>query len=214
MPAYSGAIAALYRHGEYSPEGQRAIARLIKGGRRALEAFLAARKDPPPSELSGRDLHEALILVLGQFAREIPDQVLDRFEAGEIDEFELYWALGMGRGRRSIDVLIDGLKSKQRFCRWAAAEALIQRRSRKALPALIASLKDRSPDVKFAVVSAMRRWRELRRSSALPALRKIVASQLTRQHHPGLHRYAAEMIQRIEGDGAKRSPVAARPGSR
>lgn len=180
------------------PPGQRAITALVKGGRRALDAFLAARMNPPHSELHGRDLAETLIMVLGQFAREIPDEVLDRFEAGAIDEFELYWALGIGRGRRSIEVLIDGLKSKHRFCRWAAAESLIQRRSKPAIPALIAALKDRSPDVKFAVVHAMRKWKDLRRPEALPALRRILASPSIRAHHPGLHRYAAEVVRRIE----------------
>jgi hypothetical protein len=200
MPAYSGLIAAIYRHGEFRPAGQRAIAKLVQGGRRAFRALLAARRDPPPTELHGRDLAESLILVLGQFAREIPDEVLDRFEAGEIDEFELYWALGMGRGQRSIDVLIAGLKSKNRFCRWAAAESLIQRRSRRAIPALIDAVNDRSPDVKFAVVYAMQKRKALRRPEALPGLQRILASPTIRKHHPGLHRYAEDVVRLIESE--------------
>lgn len=150
------------------------------------------------SEIHSRDLAETLIEVIGRFAKIIPDVVLDRFEAGDLGEFETYWALGSGSGERSIDVLIAGLTSKDKFCRWAAAESLIQRKSKRATPALIEALKDRSPDVKFAVVQTMQKRKELRRPEALPALQKIVASKSIRQHSPGLHKAADAVIKMIE----------------
>jgi HEAT repeat protein len=161
------------------------------------------RQEPPPSELPSRDLAETIIEVIGRFSNDIPDVVLDRFEAGELGEFETYWALGIGTGQRSIDVLMAGLKSKDKYCRWAAAESLIQRKNRKAMPALMDALKDRSLDVKFAVVQAMQKRKDLRCPESLPALRRIVASNAVRKHSPGLHDAAKNVIQLIEGKDAK-----------
>lgn len=198
MPAFTDLIAAIYQHGCYRPEGREAITSLVNGGASAFTAYLTVRKDPPPSDVPSRDLYEIHIEVLGRFSKEIPDEVIDRFEAGDLSEMETYWALSNGIGERSIDVLIAGLKSKDRFCRWAAADSLIHRKSRRATPALIAALKDRSADVKFAVVHAMVKRRDLRRPEALPALRRIAASQAIRQHSPGLHKAAEEVIKLIE----------------
>jgi hypothetical protein len=198
MPDFSHLITAVYQHGCYRPEGQEAITSLVNGGASAFTAYLTMRKDPPPSDVTSRDLFETHIEVLGRFSEEIPDEVIDRFEAGELGELETYWALALGTGERSIDVLIAGLKSKDRFCRWAAAESLVQRRSRRASPALIDALRDRSADVKFAVVHAMVKRKELRRPEALPALRRIIASQAIRRHSPGLHKSAEEVIRLIE----------------
>jgi HEAT repeat protein len=198
MPDFSHLIIAVYQHGCYRPEGREAITALVNGGAPAFTAYLTMRKDPPPSDVPSRDLYETHIEILGRFSKEIPDEVIDRFEAGELGEFETYWALALGTGERSIDVLIAGLKSEDKFCRWAAAESSIQRRSRRATPALIAGLRDRSSDVKFAVVHAMVKRKDLRRPEALPALRRIVASQAIRQHSLGLHKAAEEVIRLIE----------------
>ena len=198
MPDYSDLIAAIYRHGCYQAEGRKAIRSLVDGGEPALSAFLTARQHPPESEIHSRDLAETLVEVIGRFAKDIPDVVLDRFEAGDLDEFETYWAFGIGSGERSIDILIAGLKSKHKFCRWAAAESLIQRKSKRATPALIEALKDRTPDVKFAVVQTMQKRKELRRREAVPALQRIVASKSLRQYSPGLHKAAEAVIKLIE----------------
>ena len=203
MPAFTHLIKVIYQNGCYRPEGGEAITSLVEGGAPAFTAYLTVRRDPPPSDVPSRDLYETHIEVLGRFSKEIPDEVIDRFEAGELGEMETYWALALGTGERAIDVLIAGLKSKDRFCRCAAADSLIHRKSRRATPALIAALKDRSADVKFSVVHAMQKRRDLRRPEALPALRRIAASQAIRQHSPGLHKAAEEVIRLIEDEGKK-----------
>lgn len=118
--------------------------------------------------------------MIGQFSKAIPDVALDRFESGKLDEFATCWALGSG----SSDVLISGLKSKEKFCRWAAAESLIRRNSLRATSALLEALKDRSSDVKFAVVSTMQKRKRLRRPEAIPALKRIVASKAVQKNSP------------------------------
>ena len=198
MPDYTEFIARIYRYGGYRSEGQHAISALVESGEPAFDAFLVAREQPPESDIHGRDLAETMIDVIGQFSKSIPDVVLDRFESGELDEFETYWALGSGSGDRSIDVLINGLKSKEKFCRWAAAESLIRRKSRRATPALLDALKDRSSDVKFAVVSTMQKWKQLRRPEAIPALKRIIASKAILKHSPGLHKAAVAVIKLIK----------------
>jgi hypothetical protein len=198
MPDYEKIIATIYRYGGYRNEGQHAINALVEGGEPALDAFLVAREQPPESDIHGRDLAETINDVIGQFSKAIPDVVLDRFESGELDEFETYWALGSGSGDRSIDVLISGLKSKEKFCRWAAAESLIRRKSIRATPALLEALKDRSSDVKFAVVSTMQKRKQLRRPEAIAALKRIVASKSVQKHSPGLHKTAEAVIKLIE----------------
>jgi hypothetical protein len=171
MPSFLDLITAIYEHGCYRPDGWEAITSLVNGVAPAFTAYLTIRKDPPPSDVPSRDLYETHIEVLGRFSKEIPDEFIDRFEAGDLGEMETYWALALGTGERSIDVLIAGLKSKDKFCRWAAADSLIHRKSRRATPALIEVLRDRSSDVKFAVVQAMQKRKDLRRPDALPALR-------------------------------------------
>ncbi len=207
MPDHSDLIAAIYRHGCYQAEGRKAIESLVKGGEHAFSEFLVARQQPPESEIHARDLAETFVEVIGRFAKNIPDVVLDGFEAGDLDEFETYWALGIGSGERSIDVLIVGLKSKDKFCRWAVADSLIQRKSKRATPALIEALKDRSPDVKFAVVQTVQKRKELRRREAVPALQRIVASQSLRQHSPGLHKAAEAVIKLIERENRPNTTI-------
>jgi hypothetical protein len=198
MPDYAEIIATIYRYGGYRSEGQHAISALVEGGEPAFDAFLVARKQPPESDVHGRDLAETMIDVIGQFSKAIPNVVLDRFESGELEEFETYWALGNASGDRSVDVLISGLKSKDKFCRWAAADSLIRRKSTRATPALIEALKDRSSDVKFAVVSTMQKRKQLRRPEAIPALKRIVASKAVQKNSPGLHKAAEAVIKLIE----------------
>jgi hypothetical protein len=198
MPDYADLIATIYRYGGYRSEGQLAINALVAGGEPAFDAFLIAQTQPPESDIHGRDLAETINDVIGQFSKAMPDVVLDRLESGQLDEFETYWALGNASGDRSVDVLISGLKSKDKFCRWAAADSLIRHKSTRATPALIEALKDRSSDVKFAVVSTMQKWKQLRRPEAIPALKRIVASNAVLKHSPGLHKAAEAVIKLIE----------------
>ena len=142
-------ILTIYEHGCYSGAGRHAIAELAKGGESALDAFLLAQRDPPQSRLHPRDLYDTIYQIFGAFARSTPDALIDRFESGLIDEFTIYWAHGSAAGERSIDVLIAGLKSKEKFSPWAAAESLIRRKCERAVGPLIDGLSDRSALVKF-----------------------------------------------------------------
>lgn len=137
-------ILTIYEHGCYSGAGRHAIAELAKGGESALDAFLLAQRDPPQSRLHPRDLYDTIYQIFGAFARSTPDALIDRFESGLIDEFTIYWAHGSAAGERSIDVLIAGLKSKEKFSPWAAAESLIRRKCERAVGPLIDGLSDRS----------------------------------------------------------------------
>lgn len=208
MTDYSQLIAAIYQDGCSRAEGRRAIKSLVKGGKSAFDAFLVARRQPPPSQMPSRDLYETVVEVIGRFAKDFPDVVIDRFDAGDLEEFETYWALGTGTGERSISLLIAGLKSKDKFCRWAAAESLIRRKSRRAIPALTDALRDRSAIVKLTVVLSMQKWQAMRRPEALPTLQRIAASEAIRQHSPGLRKAAEDAIQLIESEARQAEGLA------
>jgi len=199
MPAkFSEAVRTIYREGCYSTFGQRAIRKLVAGGEKGLTAFLAAQSHPPDSNFPAADLADSLSEVLAGFAASIPDTLIERFESGKLSETSICWALGRAKGKRSIDVLIDGLKSKDPLSRWAAAESLIHRRCKRAVPMLISALTDRSSMVRFTIVRAMRSNKIYRRHEALPALRRILASKSMLKHSPGTVAMAQEVIAMIE----------------
>ena len=200
MNRFNRLIETIYRSGCYIEEGGQAIEELISSGEPALDAFLGVRKHPPASDQHPRDLADSLSVVLQDFAKHIPDAIINRFEAGQLGDFETYWALGSATDKRSVEVLIGGLKSKEKYSRWAAAEALVRRRSKKGVPALIEALKDRSTDVKSSVVFGMRAWSDLRRPEAAPALERVVANKAIRKHSPGLHKAAEDVIRLIENE--------------
>jgi HEAT repeat protein len=109
-----------------------------------------------------------------------------------------YWALSAAKGARSIDVLIGGLQSHDAQVRWAAAEALIARRVKRAVPALVEALKDRSSSLQMTIVLAMQSGGMYRRPEAIPALERILANQRIRKSSPGLWQAAAELIRKIK----------------
>lgn len=199
MPAtLNETIRTIYKEGCYSGLGRRAIRRLVAGGARGLDAFLEAQTNPPDTDNHPVDVADTIFEVFAGFASSIPDILINRFEKGKLSEFCIYWALGSARGGHSIDVLIAGLKSKDPFSRWGAAESLIQRRSKRAVPMLIAALTDRASMVKFTVVQAMKSNKMYRRHEALPALRRILASKSMRKHSPGTVATAQEVIAMLE----------------
>jgi hypothetical protein len=193
-------IRTIYEHGCYSGAGREAVAELVNGGESALDAFVLAQHDPPPSNLHPRDLWDTIASVYGEFARRNPDALIDRFESGIIDEFSIYWALGSATGERSADVLIAGLKSKKKFSRWAAAESLIRRKCKQAVGPLIDGLNDRSAIVKSAIVQAIKSSREFRCPEALPALERLIASKSIQKHSPGTFNMATEVVRLIKND--------------
>ena len=200
MITHTKLIRTIYEHGCNSGEGRDAIAELAKCGESALDAFLLAQHNPPQSNLHPRDLHDMFNVVYGEFARVNPDALIDRFESGIIDEFSIYWALGSAAGERSTDVLIAGLKSKEKFSRWAAAESLIRRKCKQAIGPLIAGLSDRSSLVKSTIVQAMESNREFRCPEALPALERLIASKSFQKHSPGTYKMAIEVVRLIKNE--------------
>ncbi len=188
----------IFQHGCYSKAGRDATEELVDGGESALDAFLHADGDYPQSTLHPRDVADTISDVFCQFAKRWSDAIIDRL--GKIGEIQTYWALGSAKGQRSIDVLIEGLNAKDQYSRWAAAESLIRRRSKRAVPTLTAALKDRSSMVKSAIVQAMKSNRVFRSAEALPALRRIIASKSMQKHSPGTWKTAKEVVKKIEAE--------------
>ena len=145
----------IYKKGESSEEGLAAIKTLATMGEPALREMISSMAHPPKSDLHPIDLWESIHRVFWEFARVIPDCVMDLMDEGTLSPAYGYSALGGARGLRSIDVLIAGLKHKAPVVRWIAAEALIHRGVKATVPALLAALRDRSDSVKWAVVLAM-----------------------------------------------------------
>ena len=195
-------IRMIFSHGGYPDAGRDAIVELAGGGEAALDAFLKAQNKPLKSDLHPRDLHDTVSQVFGEFARQNPDALIDRFEAGDIDEFSIYWALASAKGQRSIDVLLAGLKSKEKFCRWAAAQSLIQRKNKITAGILVESLNDRSSLVKSTIVQAMRWNRNFRLPEALPALQRMIDSKSIQKHSPGIYNTAKEVVSLISSEMA------------
>lgn len=193
---FQSLMQTIFEHGCYSKAGRDATEELVDGGEPALEAFLYADGDLPQSALHPRDVADTISGVFCQFAKQWPDAVIDRLE--KIGECQTYWALGSAKGQRSIDVLIEGLKANDQYSRWAAAESLIRRRRKRAVPALTAALKDRSSLVKSAIVQAMKSNRVFRSAEALPALRRIIASKSMQKHSSGTWKTSKELVKRIE----------------
>ena len=189
-------IRTIFQRGCYSDAGRDAIAELVNGGESALDAFLRARH-AWQSDLHPRDLSDTISEVYSRFARHIPDALIDRFESGKIHAFSVFWALGAATGERSIDVLVAGLKSKDKWSRWAAATSLIERKCIRAAGPLIDRLNDRSTLVKFVIVQAMRSNRKFRRREALPALERLIASKST-QKYRGAFKMAKEVVRLIK----------------
>ncbi len=192
-------IRTIFERGCYSDAGRDAIAQLVSGGESALDAFLLAHDHPPQSHLHPRDLLDTISDVYAWFARQNADALIDRFESGKIDAFTVFWSLGAATGERSIDVLIAGLKSKDKWSRWAAAESLIQRKCIRAAAPLIDRLNDRSSLVRFVIVEAMRSNRKFRRPEAVPALERLIASKST-QKYPGAFKMAKEVVRLIKNE--------------
>ncbi len=189
---------SIFEHGCYSKAGRDATEALVDGGELALDAFMDVDGDYPQSSLHPRDLADTISGVFCEFAKRWPDAVIDRLE--QIGECQTYWALGSAKGQRSIDVLIEGLNARDQYSRWAAAESLIRRKNKRAVPALTAALKDRSSLVKSAIVQAMKSNRLFRSEEALSALRRIIANKSMQTHSPGICQTAKEVVKRIEAE--------------
>jgi HEAT repeat protein len=190
-------IEAVFQNGVYSHEGLQAIQELAGLGEPAVDLMLHALKRPPKSDLHPKDLSDSIQAIFCEFARIVPDKLVDELEQGVSDDFLIYWALGYAKGDHSLKALIAGLNARNQWARWAAVESLLRRKSKKAIPALIATLRDRSHMVKFSIVSAMKSRPDYRRPEALPLLERIVNSKAVRKQSLGLWNVSQSVIELI-----------------
>jgi hypothetical protein len=187
------------REGSYTRAGQRAIEELARIGEPAVDAMVDATRHPPPSELHPIDRMDSVSDFFWVLARKVPDKLIDLLAnpADWAGLYVIYHALGNAVDRRSLDVLLAALKHRELWVRWASCEALIRRKSKRAVPALIEALRDRSDLVKSTLVFSMERNKMLRRPAAIPHLERIVANKSIAKHGPGLHDAASKLIERI-----------------
>lgn len=194
-------IDAIYKSGNFTPEGQLAIHELSQHGAAGIDAVIAVTKSPRPSSLDGKDLHETITAVHCAFAEHYSTELVDRIDA--IGRFRVYWALGYATDSRSINVLIEGLKAKDMWERWAVVESLIRRASTRSVSPLMQRLKDRSPLVKGRVLAAMKEHQWLRQSDALPLLSPLRESPSVQKQTPGIWKVAGEVIELIERESGR-----------
>jgi hypothetical protein len=193
-------IEVVFRHGAFEWDGRRAIERLAAIGDPAIDAMLDAVQHPPPSDLHPIDLRDSILAFFSTMARTLPGRLVDLLSTWR-DPTMLYWALGEAEDRGSLDALIAGLRHENAIARWAAVESLIRRRDRRAVPAVIGALKDRSHTVKATVVQTMETNRLYRRPEAIPLLERIVANKTICKHSPGLWATAGAVLERIRSGG-------------
>jgi len=196
-------ITEVFQKGEYAVDGRRAIKELAAFGEPAVEEMLSAFKNPPKTDLHPRDVWDSIASQFGEFARTVPDSLLKLLDKGAVDPGLIYWGLGSAKGRPSLDALIAGLKHKNQYVRCMAAESQIRRRDKRAVPALVKALGDRSTSVKFLVVSAMKSNRMYRTPEAVPLLQRIVDNKMIQRQSPGLWREAQMLLQRMGPKRAK-----------
>jgi hypothetical protein len=193
-------IGRVVRYGAFSAEGRRAIERLAAIGAPAIDGMRAILEHPPPTDLHPIDLSDSVLAFFAALARSMPGKLIELLPTWP-DPVMLYWALGQADDRDSLVALIDGLRHKNLYVRWAAAESLVRRRDPRSVPALIGVLKDRSGLVRMTVVQAMETNRMYRRPEAIPLLERIVANRTVRKHSPGLWAKAGAILERIRNGG-------------
>lgn len=189
-------IDAIYQAGMYTEQGRDATLELATLGRPALEGLIDAPERP--TQQHPRDLMESIINAYCEFAKTIPDVLVEFLDAGRVQPWMGYCALGYATGERSRQALLKGLQDSFPIVRERALHALIQRREESSVPAIIAALRDRSTSVKSLVVFAMRRLSMLRRPEALPLLERIVRSKSMQRNGPGTLEAAQRVIELIQ----------------
>ena len=199
-------IETIYRHGSYEAAGDRAIEQLVQAGERALDEFLSEEREYE-TDLHPRDLSDAKMSVLCGFAKTVPESLIAKMSSDERNYYTLLWCLGWASDEQSIDVLLAGLKHKEPEVRLQAAESLVRRRVERTAPAFVEALKDRSTQVKSAIVYAMACHRIFRRPEAVPTLEKISQSKQIRQNSPMTAKRAKRVIELISEEDQTAQPT-------
>lgn len=193
-------VETLYRHGTEDNEGRQAMKRLAQLGEPAFKAINESVAHPPKSDLHPFDLRDVVTMFYYELARSRPSVLLKAIS--QEPPCDLYYAaLGSASDEQSFKVLLEALKHRNAYVRSSAADALIQRRDKRAVPALIDTLRDRSRKVKSPIIWAMEEDEIYRRPEAVPLLERVVASASLRKSAPGLWEKARNLIARIKVEG-------------
>lgn len=190
-------IDVVFRQGAYLKENQRSVKRLAKLGTPALDAMLRAWKDRRKTDLHPIDMYDSMSAFLCAVGRAAPNALIDLIEI-EPKWPSIYYALANAKGQRSFEALLTGLKHKNQFVRNAAAVALLERNDKRAVPALINALGDRSHSVKWTIVDAMKKNWSYRRPEAIPLLRRIATSKSVLKRSPFLAETARDLCEQVE----------------
>jgi HEAT repeat protein len=140
---------------------------------------------------------ESIICAYSEFAKTSTDVLLEFLEAGRIQPWMAYIALGYAEGERSRQVLLSGLHDSYPTVREQALHSLIRRGEQDSAAPILAALRDRSSSVKSIVVFAMQKLGRLRRPEALPSLERIVNNKSMQRHSPGTVEAAQRVIDLI-----------------
>jgi hypothetical protein len=189
-------IDVIYDEGMSTDRGRNATTKLATLGRPALEALIDAPERP--TKQHPRDVAESFVAAYCEFAKIIPDVLVDSLEAGRIQPWIAYSALGYAKGERSRQVLLQGLQASHPIVREQAVEALIRRGEKDSVPSILGALRDRSDSVKSTIVFAMGKLARLRRPEAVPLLERIVNNKSMQRHSPGTIRAAKRVIELIQ----------------
>lgn len=180
----------------------RASLQLAEIGAPAVRPILNAMRGPYPVGQHPTDVVEALGSVLGDIARRNPATLIEVLEEDAVPPdpqmFFVISALRQANDECAVDALISALKHPDKTVRYGAASALVENKNKRVLAPLIEALNDRSSQVKFAIVEAMKHRRDLRDAGALESLKRIVESKSLQRNSPGLCDYAKEVIGKIE----------------
>jgi HEAT repeat protein len=107
----------------------------------------------------------------------------------------LVWALQGSRDKTAIATLVECLRHKDQYVRWAAVEGLARRRQTSVLKPLLAALSDRSDLVRF---SALRAIAKVADQTAIEPLRHFLGRK---KLNPGAKKLAEELLARLERVG-------------
>ena len=183
----------------------RASSQLAELGALAVRPILKAMRGPFPAGQHPVEVVEALGSVLSDIARRDSGPLVEVLNENaappEPGLFFVVSALEHSDDERAVEALIRTLRHPDKMIRYGAASALVKKKGKEVVAALIKALGDRSSLVKFTVVEGMKQRADLRDARALRPLRRIVESKSLQRNSPGLCDYAREVIGEIEGKG-------------
>ena len=142
-----------------------------------------------------RDESDDTLGELSQLAPTYIPEIRRLFDSNSYSRMSLVWCLIGQKSAEAVDLFTVAINDKNKYTRWAAAEALAKCRKADASLHLVNAIKDRSHLVKGTAIDAMIKFRD---PTAVPQLKKILASSQLKQQVPGLVARAQMALQRCE----------------